>query len=218
MLLRGGWDLGTGRVSGVSKDRFNSARFRDAIERIDAAHSEDPNRELVDGEEQPAERVYARRMTSWLERIEPDASEVLRLAARCQHLRRWTIPRDDYPRDRRGYLAWRNAAKRMHAEIAGEILAEVGYGPEEIERVQDLVLKRRFKADPEAQTLEDVVCVVFLESYFADFAPQYDEEKVVTILRKTWAKMSSRGHDAALDLELPDEARKLVETALAEAS
>lgn len=202
----------------MSKDRFNAARFRDAIERIDAAHAEDPSRELVDGEEQPAELVYARRMTSWLERIEPDASEELRLAARCQHLRRWTIPRDDYPRDRRGYLAWRNAAKRRHAELAGEILGEAGYGPEEIERVQDLVLKRRFKADPEAQTLEDVVCVVFLESYFADFAPQYDEAKVIDILRKSWAKMSPRGHEAALALELPDEARKLVETALAEAS
>ena len=196
----------------------NKGCFQAAMERINAAHAEDPNRELVDGEEQPAELVYARRMTGWLERIEPDASEELRLAARCQHLRRWTIPRDDHPRDRRGYLAWRNAAKRMHAEAAGEILAEAGYGAEEIERVQDLVLKRRFKADPEAQTLEDVVCVVFLESYFADFAPQYDEEKVITILRKTWAKMSPRGHEAALGLELPDEARALVETALAGAS
>lgn len=201
----------------MSKDRFNAVRFGAAMARIDAAHAEDPNRELFDGQEQPAELVYARRMTAWLERIEPDASEELRLAARCQHLRRWTIPRDDYPRDRQGYLAWRNAAKRMHAETAGEILAEVGYGPEQIQRVQDLVLKRRFKADPEAQTLEDVVCVVFLESYFADFAPQYDEGKVITILRKTWAKMSPRGHQAALGLDLPDEARRLVDTALAEA-
>jgi hypothetical protein len=201
-----------------STDRFPFARFQVAMERIDAAHVEDPNREPFEGEDQPAELLYARRMTGWLERIEPDASEALRLAARCQHLRRWTIPRDDYPRDRRGYLAWRNAAKRMHAETAGEILAEAGYGPAEIGRVQDLVLKRRFKADPEAQTLEDVVCVVFLESYFADFAPQYDEEKVVDILRKTWAKMSPRGHQAALGLELPGEARALVEKALASAS
>lgn len=190
-------------------------RFGRAIERIDAAHAEDPQHEVFEGEAQPAELVYARRMSAWLDRIEPEASEALRLAARCQHLQRWTIPRDDYPRDRRGYLAWRNAEKRMHAEKAGETLRDVGYGPETVERVQDLVLKRRLKADPESQTLEDVVCVVFLESYFADFAPQYDEEKVLDILRKTWAKMSPRGHEAALGLDLPDEARRLLERALA---
>lgn len=195
-----------------------SRRFEDALARIDAAHAEDPERELFEGEELPAELVYARRMTAWLERLEPEASEELRLAARCQHLRRWTIPRDDYPRDRRGYLAWRNAAKRRHAEDAGALLAEAGYGPEAIQRVQDLVLKRRFKADPEAQTLEDVVCLVFLESYFADFAPQYEEAKILDILRKTWRKMSPRGQETALDLELPTEARELVEKALAEPS
>lgn len=194
-------------------------RYVRALERIDAAHAQDPTQEVVkgesgEGEELPAELVYARRMSAWLDRIEPDASEELRLAVRCQHLRRWTIPREGFPRDRRGYLAWRNAAKKMHAEVAGELLAEVGYGPEEIQRVQDLVLKRRFKADPEAQTLEDVVCVVFLESYFADFAPQYDEEKVLTILRKTWGKMSPRGHQAALGLDLPEAARGLVAKAL----
>ena len=195
-----------------------SPRFENALARIDAAHAEDPQRELFEGEELPAELVYARRMTAWLERLEPEASEELRLAARCQHLRRWTIPRDDYPRDRRGYPAWRNAAKRRHAEDAGEILADAGYEPEEIQRVQDLVLKRRFKADPEAQTLEDVVCLVFLESYFADFAPQYEEEKILDILRKTWRKMSYRGQQAALGLDLPAEARELVEKALADPS
>lgn len=191
------------------------SRFDRAIQRIDALHAEDPKHEVFEGEAQPAELVYARRMSAWLDRIAPEASEALRLAARCQHLQRWTIPRDDYPRDRRGYLAWRNAEKRMHADKAGEILQEVGYEAETVERVQDLVLKRRLKADPESQTLEDVVCVVFLESYFADFAPQVDEEKVLEILRKTWAKMSPSGHEAALGLDLPPEARELVEKALA---
>lgn len=194
---------------------MSSTRFEDALGRIDAAHAEDPRREVFEGEELPAELVYARRMSAWLERIEPEASEVLRLAARCQHLERWTIPRDDFPRDRRGYLTWRNAEKRMHADRAGEILRDAGYGSTTVERVQDLVLKRRLKTDREAQTLEDVVCVVFLESYFADFAPQYDEEKVLDILRKTWAKMSPRGQQAALGLELPEGARELVERALA---
>ena len=147
-------------------------------------------------------------MTAWLERLAPDASEALRLAARGQHICRWTIPRDSYPMDRAGYLRWRNECKRMHAEKLGEILKEVGYDQATIDRVQSLVRKERLKADPETQLLEDVICLVFLENYFADFSRQHDEAKLIDIVRKTWKKMSPQGHEAALKLPLTDETRR----------
>ena len=198
---------------GVDSD---SERFRAAIERFDRANSEDPNKEVHEGEEYPRELLYARRMTKWLERLEPDASEPLRLAARCQHICRWTIPRSDYPLDRRGYHQWRTTLARFHAEKAGEILRGGGYDEETITRVQSLLRKEHLKKNPDTQTLEDVICLVFLANYFSDFAKQHDEDKLITILRKTWKKMSPRGHEAALQLDLRPADRALVEKALAE--
>jgi hypothetical protein len=190
-------------------------RYDQAIAGIDAANGDDPNRVAVDGVEEAAEVVYARRMSRVLDRLYPDASEALRLAARAQHIRRWTSPRSDYPEGRVGYLKWRTDLKHFHARTVGEILAACGYGEDEIARVQALVRKERIKQDPEAQALEDVICVVFLEDYFADFAPKHDEDKVLDILRKTWAKMSPVGHKAALTLDLPPEAGRLMRKALA---
>lgn len=188
-----------------------SPLFEKAIARFDAANAEDPNREGA----RPKELVYAERMSAWLERLAPDASEALRLAARCQHIRRWTIPRAAYPAGREGYKQWRTAAARMHAETAGAILREVGYDEATIRRVESLVRKERLKVDPEAQLLEDVVDLVFLEHYLADFAKKHDEEKLRGILRKTWEKMSKRGREAALALPLAPELRALVEKAIA---
>ena len=190
-------------------------RFDRAIAGIDAANAGDPNRVHIDGVEAAGEVVYARRMSQVLDRLYPQASEALRLAARAQHIRRWTSPRAGYPEGRIGYLKWRTDLKHFHAAAVGEILAACGYGGDEIGRVQSLVRKERIKQDPEAQALEDVICVVFLEDYFADFAPKHDEDKVVDILRKTWAKMSPVGHEAALALALPPEAGRLVARALA---
>ncbi len=192
----------------------SDARFDAAIAAFDQANAEDPNHEMIDGQLQPAAPVYARRMTEWLGRIEPSASVELRLAARCQHIRRWMIPRDTYPITRPGYHKWRTDLGRFHAEQAGEILGHVGYDPETIARVQSLLRKERLKIDPQMQTLEDVICLVFLESYFADFAAKHDDQKVIGILRKTWKKMSDRGHAEALKLPLTDAARDLVARAL----
>jgi Domain of unknown function (DUF4202) len=158
--------------------------------------------------------VYARRMTKWLGKLYPDASEALRLAARSQHIRRWEIPRNSFPMDRAGYHRWRTTLYTFHADVAEKILREVGYDDATIGRVRSLLRKERLKADPDVQALEDVICLVFLENYFADFAPKHDEEKVIVILRRTWAKMSEKGHAAALALELPKAARRLVERAL----
>ena len=189
-------------------------RFQRAIEQLDTANAQDPNRETWQGREYPKELLYARRMTDWLQSLEPDASEALRLAARAQHLRRWTIPRDRYPRDRPGYKRWRAELSKFHGDEAGRILDQVGYDPETIARVKGLIRKERLKSDPDSQTLEDVVCLVFLENHFAAFAREHDDDKLVEVLRKTWRKMSPRGHQAALELELSPRARDLVARAL----
>ncbi len=190
-------------------------RFRRAVERFDAANGEDPNRELADGVEQPKELVYARRMTARLDRFRPDAPEAVRLAARCQHIRRWTIPRAGYPAGREGYRRWRTDLARFHADTAAAILREVGYGDEVVARVGSLLRKERLKADPDVQLLEDVICLVFIAHYLAGFAPKHDEETLAGVLRKTWRKMSDEGHRAALALDLPENVRAVVERAVA---
>jgi hypothetical protein len=192
----------------------DAERFTEAIQRFDAANAEDPQREVVEGVSYPKELLYAQRMTVWLDRFAPDASEALRLAARCQHIRRWMIPRQDYPMDRRGYLQWRTGLAKFHADTAAGILREVGYEDEIIGRVRALLRKEGLKRDPEVQCLEDVICLVFLESYCADFAKQHDAAKVLPIIRKTWDKMSPRGHEVARTLDLPQGVYQLVEAAL----
>ena len=193
----------------------DSERFTQAIRRFDAANAEDPEVEAVDGVSYPKELLYARRMTDWLQRYAPDASEALRLAVRCQHIRRWAIPRHDYPMDRRGYLQWRSTLARFHGDTAAEILRGVGYDDTMIQRVRSLLRKEGLKRDAEVQCLEDVICFVFLENYCADFARQHETAKALGILRKTWNKMSERGHEVARTLTLPPELRQLIEAALA---
>jgi len=191
-------------------------RFNAAIARFDAANADDPTTEVFQGAVYPKELLYAQRMTAWLDNIAPDASEALRLAVRCQHIQRWTIPRHTYAMDRHGYLRWRTTLAKFHADTAAAILRDVGYDDATIQRVQTLLRKERLKRDPEVQCLEDVICLVFLEHYLAAFATQHDEVKVLDILRKTWTKMSPRGHEVALTLPMSPEARRLVEQALAE--
>ena len=191
-----------------------SERFRLAIERFDAANAEDPNHELVDGGLEPKELVYARRMTERLRCFCPGASEAVFLAARSQHIRRWTRPRADYPTGRDGYRRWRTELGRFHAMTAAVILRDVGYDPMTIGRVEELLRKERLKADPEAQLLEDIICLVFVEHYLADFAPKHEDEKLLGVLRKTWRKMSEAGRQAALGLDLSPAVGALLERAL----
>jgi hypothetical protein len=186
-----------------------------ALERFDQANARDPNTTIVNGSPAPRELVYARRMAEWLHKLEPHPSEPLELAARSQHLMRWSIPRGDYPMDRAGYLRWRSVLQDFHADKAGEILLQVGYDDATIARVRSLIRKEN-KMDPDMQLLEDVVCLVFLENYFAEFARDRDEAKLLGILRKTWNKMSVRGHAAAKAIDLPPRERMLIEKALAQ--
>ena len=187
-----------------------------ALEMIDAANARDPNLETADGEEQPKELVYGRRMSACLERLAPEASDLVRIAARAQHVERWTVPRDSYPKGKKGYHHWRTDLGRFHADRAGEIMAACGYAGPEIEKVQAMLRKKNLRSDPDTQLLEDTVCVVFLENYLSGFSAKHDPEKIVDILRKTWGKMSPRGQQAALALELSGETRQLVERALAQ--
>jgi len=190
-------------------------RFTEALRLFDAANSEDPNLEPgPDGQPVPKELLYAQRMTACLARVAPDAPEAMQLAARAQHIRRWHIPRSDYPMTRPAYHQWRNALKNYHAELAGQLMAQAGYEPEPIARVQQLLQKQRLKDDPEVQLLEDVICLVFLEYYFLPFAAQHPEEKVIEIVQKTWPKMTERGHELALQLPFSPEALALVTKAL----
>ena len=176
-------------------------RFDRAIERFDAANAEDPSREEVDGRERPKALLYAERLTAMLARIAPDASEPLRLAARCQHLQRWKIPRAEYPMTQAGYFQWRTRLRDFHAALAGAILTDAGYDDATIARVNSLTRKEALKTDADAQALEDAVALVFLESYLADFVAEhrdYDEAKLAGILTKTAKKMSAQGREAAL--------------------
>lgn len=180
---------------------FLSGRFREAMARFDAANAADPNREMFEGREYPKELLYAQRMTAWLDKYEPDASEALRLAARAQHICRWKIPRSEYPMGRDGYNQWRTTLAKMHGDTAAGIMQQAGYDGQMCAKVKALLMKDRMKlADRDGQTLEDVICLVFLEFYFAPFAPQYSETKLAGIVRKTWRKMSERGRQTALTL------------------
>ncbi len=190
------------------------AKFRQAIAQFDALNGKDPNIEVFEGKEYAKEVLYAQRMSDSLLAFEPNASEVLQLAARCQHLCRWEIARSEYPTGRVGYNQWRNSLKKLHAQKAKDVLKGIGYADDKIERVQFLVLKKQLKKDVETQTLEDVICLVFLAFYFAKFATKHTEEKVIDILRKTWRKMSEQGQAAALELPLSEEAKVLVGKAL----
>tara|TARA_B100000749_G_scaffold225759_1_gene181274 strand:- start:1 stop:591 length:591 start_codon:yes stop_codon:yes gene_type:complete len=189
-------------------------KFELTITRFDAENAEDPNHEIFEGQEYPKELLYAKRMTAWQEKLAPEASPIVKLAARAQHIRRWEIPRSSYPMDRKGYRQWRTDLGKFHAKKADEIMRGVGYDEEIIERVQALLRKENLKLDPDVQLLEDIICLVFLESYFADFSEQHDEKKLINIIRRTWKKMSPQGHQAALELELPSELASIIEKAL----
>ena len=190
---------------------MQSDTVRCCMERFDAANSEDPNRE-PDGT--PKELAYARRMSAWLERLDPDAPIEVRLAVRAQHIRRWEIPRASYPKGRKAYLKWRRDLGRFHADTAGSIMLDCGFSDETAERVKAIIRKVRFKVDPWAQTLEDVACLVFLEHYFEEFADGQEDASMVNILRRTWLKMSDRGHEEALSIEYSSSCKALLDRAL----
>ena len=174
-----------------------------ALKKIDAAHSEDPRLVTPSGTtpetQLPYELHYANKMTQYLHQRSPNASETLQLAVRAQHLRRWEIPRSEFPQTKAGYHAWRAHLQKRQAEMAQNICLEAGYSPSEAERVAALVRKEGLKQeeDEETQVLEDVACLVFLDDRLEEFEKEHDEAKVVEILKKTLLKMSPAGMELA---------------------
>jgi len=195
----------------------SQSRLAATLKAIDAANAEDPRKvETRDGEA-AFEELYARRMSETLARVYPEASNLLQIAVRAQHLRRWEIPRANFPEGRQGYNDWRKTCRAHHAERAGAIMRGLGWSEDEAARVGALIRKERLKKDPESQALENVAALVFLEHYFDDFLEKYqgyDDEKIVDILGKTLCKMSPRGHAAALALPLTPRGQALVAKAL----
>ena len=190
-------------------------RFEAAIRRFDAANSLDPNFEIVEGIARPRELVYAERLTHWALKLCPDASEELRLAARCQHICRWMVARSSYPMTRPGYLKWREDLKKFHAEKAGEILRTVGYAEQTVAKVQTLNLKKNFPHDPDSRVLEDALCLVFLEFQFAELAAKTTDDKLINALQKSWKKMTAAAREHAVKLNFGPKEKSLLERALA---
>lgn len=189
-------------------------RFETAIALIDKANSEDVNSYQVGDIEYPKELLYSQRMSRKLLQFKPNASKALQIAARAQHICRWKISRDKYPMNRVGYLKWREALKKMHADLTADILRQVGYDQQFIDRIRLLILKKLIKKNEESQALEDTVCLVFLDYYFEEFAEKHADEKVIDILKKTWVKMSDEGQQVALKINFSKKANALLKQAL----
>jgi hypothetical protein len=194
---------------------MSDERFSAAIAAFDALNAQDTNTVEFEGHLVPKELHDAQAMTRWVDRMYPDASETVHLAARCQHLCRWEVPRQSYPAGKVGYHQWRTYLKQFHADKSAEVLASKGYGSEQIDAVRQINLKLGLKANPEVQQIEDALCLVFLETQFEGYLDKWEEAKVIGILQKTWAKMSAIGHAAALKLPYSARALALLQQALA---
>ncbi|MBG6234984.1 hypothetical protein IWX76_001552 [Pedobacter sp. CAN_A7] len=187
-----------------------------AFEKFDAHNQKDPHTIVWEGETYPREYFLALKLHEWVLKIKPDASEALLLASRCQHIGRWEIPRDSYAPGREPYLKWRRDLAHYHAQMASEMLKDAGYEEQEINRVQEIILKKKIKVDDEVQTMENALCLVFLAFQYEDFHPLHDQEKVVNILRKSLLKMDQTGHQFALTLTYSPKGISYIEEALSQ--
>lgn len=192
-----------------------STRLENVIQDIDRINTGDPNQETWQGKSYPKELLYSHRMTEMAWHFMENPSELIQIAARGQHIKRWAIPRNQYTMDRKGYLQWRTALKHLHAKLLENIMHSHGYSQDAIAQVKSCVVKKQLKTDPMAQSLEDIICLVFLKYYFGQFATKHQEEKVVSILQKTWRKMSENAQKMALALPLKEQDIQLINKALA---
>jgi hypothetical protein len=181
------------------------SRLRVVLQAIDEYNAQDPS---------ARERDYSERLTGWVQKLQPNPSESLQIAARGQHIGRWTIPRSTYPMTRGGYLRWREDLKKFHANTVADLMEKAGYAPAERDRVSQIILKKNIQGDPDTQTMEDALCLIFLESQFEDLQQKTPDEKMIDIVRKTWRKMSEQGRAVALKMPLPEAHRSLIEAAL----
>ena len=175
------------------------------------ANSGDPNR--FDGK--PLAQLQGQRATHWLEQLHPDAGDELHLAARAHHLRRWEVERSSYPEGRSGYLKWRKANKAHQADSAAEILLAAQWDQSAVERVKELLLRVGLKSDPEIQALEDVACLVFVETQFDPMTERLDHDHMVNVVAKTLKKMSPEGVVMASQVPLSAASQTVLSNAVA---
>lgn len=190
------------------------AKLDEAFEKFDEYNKNAPDIVSWEGVIYPSEYFYALKLYEWVKKLDPGASEVLLLASRSQHIGRWEIARNSYPEGRVGYLKWRSDLSRFHADKSSEILRSVNYDEQTILRVSEIIRKQKLKNDPEVQTIENALCIVFLKYQFDDLIAKLSTDKMVDILRKTWGKMSEPGQQAALTLEFSEQGKALIAEAL----
>ncbi|GAA4315383.1 hypothetical protein GCM10023149_11970 [Mucilaginibacter gynuensis] len=190
------------------------SRTETAFEQFDNYNKQDPHTFTWEGETYPQEYFLAVKLYEWVLQLAPDASEELLLASRSQHIGRWEIPRNTYPDGREAYLKWRKDLGLFHAETATAILQNLGYSDEQIARVRQIILKQKIKADAEVQTMENALCLVFLQYQYEEFYQKHDADKVINILRKSLLKMDSHGHQFALGLTYSDQGLHYIQEAL----
>ena len=193
---------------------MNKNLFTQAMEAFDTANSKDPNFIEVNGFEKPYESIYANWLYEWIMKLNPNAKEELQLAAKCQHIKRWEIPRSKYPEGLKGYTKWKKELAEYHADEAGKILKQVGYDEVVVDRVRSINLKKNLKADSDVQTMEDALCLVTLQYQIEGFSLKHDDEKMIGIIQKTWAKMSDRAKEEALKLSYSERVLSLIQRAV----
>ena len=189
-------------------------RLTQTLSAIDNINRQDPNLELYDGQPQPKELLYAQRMSHCLASHWPNADELLQIAVRAQHIKRWSIKRSEFEAGKIGYLKWRKAQAIKHAQMTEALMIEQGYSDEQAAATGAIIRKEKLKSNTAAQTLEDVACLVFMSDYFGPFAAKHSEEKIIRIVQKTWKKMSDEGQAIALKLDLPEHLAQLIAKAL----
>ena len=189
-------------------------RLEKAFSLFDEYNKQSPETLIWQGTEYPTEYFYALKLNEYVRKLKPEAPESLLLASRSQHIGRWEIARKSYPDGRIGYLKWRSDLGKFHAQKASELLVEAGYEESEITRVREIILKQRIKADEDVQTIENALCLVFLEFQFDDLIQKLSEDKMIDILRKTWGKMSEPGREAALAMKYSEVGTSLLQKAL----
>jgi hypothetical protein len=185
-----------------------------AFHQFDLYNQQDPVTISWNGEQYPAEYFYSIQLYEWIKKLDPNAGEPLLLASRCQHIGRWEIKRNTYPEGRAGYLVWRSDLSKFHAQKATEILRSLGYETDVVDSVNDIVLKKRLKSNPDVQTMEDALCLVFLQFQYDDLISRQPAEKMIRILQKTWAKMSASGRQVAMSLTYSETGKALLNEAL----
>jgi hypothetical protein len=190
------------------------SKLQTVLSAIDEINSQDPNQTIVERNKQPNELLYGQYMTNCLEKYWPNADELLQIAVRAQHIKRWHLKRTEYEVGKAGYFKWRIAQGKFHAELTKSLMLKHGFNEEDAEITAKMLRKEKLKSDLGSQTLEDVACLVFLQYYFDEFANKHNEEKIIRILQKTWAKMSDKAHDIVLSLTLPEHLATLVNKAL----